>query len=72
MRRNFDNRVEVACPVFDKKIQKEIKDMLDIQLKDNTKARLLNYNRYNHYKTTPGKKNIRSQVEIYNYLKSLE
>ena len=71
MKRNFDNRVEVACPIYDKKIQKEIKNMLDIQLKDNTKARLLSYNRYNHYKTAPGKKSIRSQFEIYNYLKSL-
>jgi len=71
MKRNFDNRVEVACPIYDKKIQKEIKNMLYIQLKDNTKARLLSYNMYNHYKTAPGKKNIRSQFEIYNYLKSL-
>ncbi len=71
MKRNFDYRVEVACPLTDKSIQKELKAMLDIQLKDNTKARLLNYNMYNHYKTSPGKKKVRSQIEIYNYLKTL-
>jgi polyphosphate kinase len=71
MKRNFDYRVEVACPINDKKLQKELKTILNLQLKDNTKARLLNYNRYNHYKTAPGKTKIRSQEEIYNYLKNL-
>jgi len=71
MKRNFDYRVEVACPVNDIKIQQELKAMLDIQLKDNMKARLLSYNRYNHYKTTKGKKQIRSQYEIYDFLKKI-
>ncbi len=69
MTRNFDHRVEVACPIFDKSIQKEIKDMIKIQLKDNVKARCLNYNKYNQYKSHQGKKEIRSQYEIYEYLK---
>jgi polyphosphate kinase len=72
MKRNFDYRVEVSCPIKDKKIQNELKNILNIQLKDNTKARLLSYNRYNHYKTAPGRKQVRSQSEIYNYLKSFE
>jgi polyphosphate kinase len=71
MKRNFDYRVEVACPINDKKIQKELKTILNIQLKDNTKARLLNHSRYNHYKTTTGKTQVRSQHEIYNYLKNI-
>jgi polyphosphate kinase len=71
MKRNFDYRVEVACPINDKKLQKELKTILNLQLKDNTKARLLNHNMYNHYKTTPGKALVRSQQEIYNYLKNI-
>jgi polyphosphate kinase len=71
MKRNFDYRVEVACPINDKKLQKELKTILNLQLKDNTKARLLNYNKYNHYKTAPGKAKLRSQEEIYNYLKNI-
>lgn len=71
MKRNFDYRVEVACPINDKKLQKELKTILNLQLKDNTKARLLNYKMYNHYKTTPGKANVRSQQEIYDYLKNI-
>ena len=51
-------------------IQKELKNMLTIQLNDNTKARLLHHNQYNHYKSTPGKNKVRSQEEIYNYLKT--
>lgn len=68
MKRNFEHRVEVAVPIEDRKIQKELHDMMNIQLSDNTKARMLSYKRYNHYKRTGGKK-IRSQLEIYKYFK---
>ena len=39
MTRNTENRVEVAAPIFDSSIKKEIWDMLQLQLSDNTKAR---------------------------------
>ena len=68
MKRNFDYRVEVACPIEDKRLQQELLDILNIQLADNTKARMLSFRNYNHYKKTNHKK-IRSQVEIYDYLK---
>ncbi|MDR2088969.1 MAG: hypothetical protein LBP73_06410, partial [Clostridiales Family XIII bacterium] len=38
MTRNTADRVEVACPVFDGAIRARIRDMLDIMLRDNTKA----------------------------------
>ena len=38
MVRNIDHRVEAACPVLDEKMQKELKDLLQIQLQDNVKA----------------------------------
>jgi polyphosphate kinase len=38
MTRNTTDRVEVACPVTDKEIHAQIRDMLDIMLRDNVKA----------------------------------
>lgn len=68
MKRNFDYRVEVACPVEDKRLQQELLDILNIQLSDNTKARMLSYKNYNQYKKNNHIK-VRSQDAIYNYLK---
>lgn len=68
MVRNIDHRIEVACPVFKKEIQQELRDMLQIQLKDNIKARILDNELNNNYVNPRNTKKIRSQVEIYNYL----
>jgi len=68
MVRNIDHRIEVACPIFEKNIQQEIKDILQIQLRDNIKARLLDNNLSNQYINPRNTKKIRSQVETYNYL----
>jgi polyphosphate kinase len=70
MVRNLDARIEVACPIYDKELQKELKTMLLIQLKDNTKARYVNSDQPNSYVTT-NPPVIRSQHEIYKYLKEL-
>lgn len=69
MIRNFDHRFEVASPVYDKNLQDEIWDILQIQLSDNVKARLVNSNPPNSYKRNNGKKKVRSQMETYYYLK---
>lgn len=66
MYRNFDQRVEVACPIYDKEIQKELRTILNIQLNDNVKARLIDENHSNTYKNGTGDK-IRAQNEIYKY-----
>jgi polyphosphate kinase len=68
MVRNIDHRVEAACPVFEKDIQQELKDILQIQLNDNIKARILDNDLSNQYVNPRNTKKIRSQVEIYNYL----
>ena len=68
MVRNIDHRVEAACPIFDKKIQQELKDILQIQLSDNIKARKLDNELSNLYVNPRNTKKIRSQVETYNYL----
>jgi len=67
MVRNFDHRIEVACPIYDKSIQRELQTMLDIQLADNTKARILGGDKPpNTYRKTNGVP-VRSQMEIYRY-----
>ena len=68
MMRNFDNRIEVACPINDKELQKELMDMLQIQLADNVKARDLASKTINEYAKI-SKKKIHSQNEIYKYFK---
>jgi len=68
MVRNFDNRIEVACPIYNKEIQREMMDILNIQLSDNVKARVVGTGEANTYKQTSGPK-IRSQIEIYKYFK---
>ncbi len=67
MVRNLDHRVEASCPIFDENIRKELKDILDIQLRDNVKARWLDNDLSNEYVKTDGEK-IRSQYATYFYL----
>ncbi|MGF7042409.1 polyphosphate kinase [Mucilaginibacter lappiensis] len=70
MTRNIDNRIEVGFPVYDEELHKEIKDIINIQLRDNTKAREINSNNTNKYHKTNSAEAHRAQIEIYNYLKS--
>jgi polyphosphate kinase len=69
MTRNLDHRSEVAVPIYDKRIQKELRDIIDIQLKDNTKARILNKKQNNKYKVTDSPVKVRAQDYTYEYLK---
>ena len=68
MVRNFDHRFEAATPVYDKNLQTELKQMLDLQLRDNVKARLVNAQPSNKYATTNGQEKLRSQIKIYKIL----
>lgn len=68
MVRNIDHRVEATCPILDNNIKRVLKNILEIQLSDNVKARILDNDLKNRYVREKGKKKIRSQVEIYNYL----
>src|SRR5688572_30822623 len=67
MLRNLEHRVEATCPIWDEEIKQELKDILNIQLQDNVKARWLDNELNNEYVQT-AKKKIRSQVETYDYL----
>jgi polyphosphate kinase len=68
MVRNIDHRVEATCPIPDKDIQQELKDILNIQLSDNTKARILDNELSNVYVENASARKVRSQIETYNYL----
>ncbi len=69
MVRNLDHRVEAACPIFDPQIQQELIDILDIQLAENVKARILDNEQRNEYvNPEDGEPLVRSQVATYQYL----
>ena len=68
MVRNLDHRIEAAAPITDPALQAEIINILQIQLKDNVKARILNSSLNNEYVSSNSKKKFRSQVETYLYL----
>lgn len=71
MTRNLDQRIEVACPVYDPDLQKELAKILEIQLHDNVKARLIDKHQCNQYrKGSKNAKTVRAQDEIYSYLAS--
>jgi len=71
MTRNLDNRIEVASPVYDKDIQRELKDNIDIILRDNKKARIIDEYQANIYKQYSTPETIRSQFKIYDYYKTI-
>jgi polyphosphate kinase len=70
MQRNLDYRIEVTCPIYDKKIKEELWTMLQIQMNDNCKARIISRDNPNQYRKTTSETPVRSQVEIYKYFKN--
>ena len=71
MPRNLNRRIEVACPIYDENIKSELKEMLEIQLKDNTKARILDPDLSNEYSKVNMEHTFRAQEDYYNYIKSI-
>jgi polyphosphate kinase len=69
MPRNLDNRVEVACPVYDINIKKIIMKFIDIQFHGNVKVRIINQLQNNPYRRDNNEKPFRAQYEIYQYFK---
>jgi polyphosphate kinase len=71
MTRNLYRRVECAFPIYDENCKQQIRDIINIQLKDNTKARIIDHDFDNKLIRKDGTKPIRAQYEIYDYVKSL-
>ena len=66
MTRNIENRVEVAVPIYDPSLKKEVIDVFQIAWNDNTKARKLNGEKQNEF-VVNDKEVVRSQWNIYDY-----
>ncbi len=70
MVRNLDHRVEVACPIRDNSIKEELSHIMNIQLAENEKARILDASLSNEYVVAQGAEAVvRSQVAIFEFLK---
>ncbi len=72
MKRNLTYRIETAFPILNKNIKKEVRNLMNIQLSDNVKARIVDKDLKNEYKKSPDGINVRSQIETYYYLKRKE
>ncbi len=72
MTRNLTHRIEVVTPVLDPDNFKIIRDVIDIELTDNVKARIIDADQKNEYVKVGKKPEIRSQYEIYEYFKRLK
>jgi polyphosphate kinase len=67
MPRNLDRRVEVACPILDASIRQELKDILELQWRDNAKTTRFGVDESPNDRPKPGRR--RAQVDIAAYLR---
>ncbi|MFM2481570.1 polyphosphate kinase 1 [Celerinatantimonas sp. YJH-8] len=72
MTRNIDQRIEVGCPIYNPALKNYIKELLEIQFDDTTKARVIDVNQSNQYVKRGNRRKTRSQIEIYNYIRNRE
>jgi len=70
MTRNIEKRVEVACPIYQDNLKKQVLDTLEITANDNVKTRLINSDMQNSFLRN-SKSNIRSQWYTYTYFKKI-
>lgn len=70
MPRNLNRRIEVACPIYDEQIRNELKEMLNIQLKDNSKSRILDAALQNIYNRGDAGQIYRAQEDYYRQMKN--
>ncbi|MEI8278662.1 MAG: polyphosphate kinase 1 [Bacteroidota bacterium] len=69
MVRNLDHRIETACPIYNEEIQQELIDILNIQLAENVKGRILDNEQHNDYvQPADNAVVVRSQLATYEYL----
>lgn len=70
MVRNLDNRIEVAAPIYDSAIQKELKQFFKIQWHDTAKARILNSEQDNILRQNNAGSSHRAQDQLFEFLSS--
>jgi len=70
MTRNLDFRIEVSAPIYDKDLQAELQQMINFQLNDNQKARIIDEGLHNEYvPIISGEEPLHSQRATYAYFK---
>jgi polyphosphate kinase len=72
MTRNMDHRIEVGCPIYDPDLKNRILDIMTMQWRDTIKARVIDAEQTNKYVRRGNRRQLRSQTEIYDYIKALE
>jgi polyphosphate kinase len=69
MVRNLYYRIETAFPIYSENLKAEIIKMLEIQWRDNMKARIIDKDSTNNYVQDTSDLSFRSQMETYYYFK---
>ncbi|MFN0173160.1 MAG: polyphosphate kinase 1 [Saprospiraceae bacterium] len=69
MERNLSFRIETIFPVYDPVLRRDLRALLDIQLNDNVKARIIDAKNLNEYRRNSSDIPVRTQLETYFYLK---
>ncbi len=73
MPRNFDNRIEVMAPIYDRDIQKELKQIITYGLQDNFQGRIVDGSGRNLPWTISSGEAVHSQEALYkHYLQKTE
>ncbi|OAV45350.1 polyphosphate kinase 1 [Lewinella sp. 4G2] len=68
MDRNLHRRVEVVTPIQDPLVRLELRRIMDLQWRDNQKARIISTDRLNQYRSVgPDEPTFRAQTDIYAY-----
>lgn len=70
MKRNLSRRVEVAFPIYDERLQSELRTLLDLQWNDNCKARILDPAITNQRRSRPDSREeqILAQEDFYAWI----
>jgi polyphosphate kinase len=70
MSRNLDHRSEVAVPIYDTRLQREIREFMGVQFRDNCKARIIDKGQVNQYRKSTARFSHRTQEEFYRILRN--
>lgn len=66
--RNLNRRIEVAFPLYDEKHIAAINTIIQLQLEDNTKRRIINSEGTNEFEISDIEEGRRAQTEIYHWI----
>ncbi|MFN0016153.1 MAG: polyphosphate kinase 1 [Saprospiraceae bacterium] len=69
MQRNLNFRIETAFPVYDADLKAEIRALINLQLEDNVKARIIDLESRNEYRRSDTDIPVRAQLETYFYFR---